>query len=201
MQGIGFAIVGAVHRLFGTGPYADPPRPRRTALDDEIDANDAARAAEIPGRIRALQDRQAALMPEPFEYVPLEHGSSPAALWTEAGGDRARYLDLMRQHGYIVTNEPCPTCGERFRHRHTQGGAIIRADPFGHDCRDHDLVRQYYKVQVAGAPALRYLTGIRCSRCGFKPPLDPVDFDTYDAILASAREPYSGEAGYVEVES
>jgi hypothetical protein len=59
----------------------------------------------------------------------------PFQLWEQSGRDPERYRELMLEHGHILPVEPCPTCGERFRHRHTAAGAIVPVDPFGHDER------------------------------------------------------------------
>jgi hypothetical protein len=57
----------------------------------------------------------------------------PRELWERAGRDPERYRELLREHGALVDVEPCASCGERFRHRHSRAGAIVRVDVFGHD--------------------------------------------------------------------
>lgn len=45
--------------------------------------------------------------PQPAEAVAAR--PSPHALWRQAGGDQARYIALMKQHGHLVPR--CATCG------------------------------------------------------------------------------------------
>lgn len=59
----------------------------------------------------------------------------PAELWSQAKSDNAEYLELMRVHGHVVRSEPCPTCGQSFRHRH-EGIEVIKVNAFGHDERN-----------------------------------------------------------------
>ena len=62
----------------------------------------------------------------------------------------------------------------------------------------HDLVREYIYPDTPRRHFLergpRYLCGISCARCGFRPLIDIVkaldpDDTEYDRLLASAREP------------
>lgn len=66
---------------------------------------------------------------------------SPFELWQKAAGDPVRYRELMVEHGHVVPNEPCPECGQTFRHRH-DGAHVVLVDIFGHDERGPLLARR-----------------------------------------------------------
>lgn len=59
----------------------------------------------------------------------------------------------------------------------------------------HDLVRVYFVPRFAGVDLIaeadrpRYLTGIRCDRCGFRPLIDASDPHSIDRLLEVSREP------------
>lgn len=58
----------------------------------------------------------------------------PHELWTQAGGDRAKYIDLLKQHGHLVPMPECdyPGCAATVRHTHDAQGRLVRTDVFGH---------------------------------------------------------------------